>query len=244
MFKLNKSGPALILVCFPVSGLAETGPEDPGPDYYSLSIDAGWESRYVTEGRDNLDGGGLQVTTIDGRYGACGVSVWNGWGYDSNYNEVNIVPYLDYKNEDISVYASYNYKMFSPSGQFDHEIGAGMSYQGLPHNLFLGFDWYHSFDAGGSFFSFFIGSGIPVDENLVLEPLVSLGVNHDYIADGHNGVNHLSLQLNGEYTITGTLSALAFVRYNSVIDPEPAQHPGDTTLRDFFWAGVAFCISF
>lgn len=170
--------------------------------------------------------------------------IWNGWGYNSNYDELNIVPSLEYEINDFEFYISYNRKQFLPQGTFDNEIGSGVSYGELPYNISLAFDWYHSFATDGSFFEFSLGTEINPVQHLTIQPAIVLGINENYISDGHDGTNHLSLQLDGEYELARNFNLLGNLAYNIAIDSDPATYAGDASLKSFIWGGIGFEILF
>ena len=203
-----------------------------------------WESRYVTEGRDILDGAGVQKSAIHLEYGLLFLDSWNVWGYDSEYDELNIMPGIQFEIDDYTIYLSYNRKIFFVEDVVDNEIEIGMTYEDLPYGIFTAIAWYHSFLTDGAFLEFTLGSEVYISERVEIEPVVVLGINNNYIPDGHDGLNHLSLELNAEYQLVGPLELVAFARYSKAIDSNPAEHPGDKLLNDFFWGGVGIEFSF
>ena len=203
-----------------------------------------WGSRYVTEGRDILDGAGVQKSAIHFEYGPFFINSRNVWGYDSEYDELNIMPGVRFEIDEYTIYLSYNRKVFFSEDVVDNEIEIGMTYEELPYGMFSAIAWYHSFLSDGAFLEFTLGSEIEISERLELEPVVVLGINNNYIPDGHDGLNHVSLELNTEYQVVGPLELIAFARYNKAIDSDPAEHPGDKLLNDFFWGGIGIEFSF
>lgn len=45
-------------------------------------------------------------------------------------------------------------------------------------------------------------------------------INENYIPDGHDGANHVNIQLNGGYKITRKISTLGRLTYNITVDPD------------------------
>ena len=234
----------ILLIGYPVGGYAEVLISEEDSNEFNISAQAQWESRYVTEGRDNLGGAGIQTAAVNIEYGLFGLYLWNGWGYDSEYDELNVVPSLNYEKNNINIYLSYNNKQFFEDDESDHEIGSGISYNGLPYDIFVGIDWYYSFEANGSFYEFSLGSEIRPVQKLSLEPNFIFGINDDYISDGHNGANHISLQLNGKYEITKQFNIIGYFGYNIAIDTEPGSFAGDEQLKDFSWGGTGIEVTF
>ena len=235
---------AFFLISYSTAGIAEDYISGVHSDKTNILAQAQWESHYSTEGRDNLDDAGLQTTAIDIEYGLFGLSLWNGWGYDSEYDELNITPSLNYELNNFKIYLNYTRKQFFEEDESENDIGSGVSYHGLPYDIFIGLDWYYSIEDDGSFYELSLGSNYEPVQKLNLEPTFIFGINDNYISDGHNGANHISLQLNGEYEITEQFNILGYVRYNIAIDSDPNSFAGDELLRDFFWGGIGLNLAF
>ena len=236
----------MLAVCAcPLSGFAESGTySNNSTNQIDIRARILLESHYVTEGRDNLDSDSIQTTRLLASQGPFSLLVWNGWGYDSGYDELNIVPSLNYSAENLDVYLNYNRKEFFESGESDNEIGAGFAWNGLPYDLALALDWYHSFDAAGSFIELSAGVDGIYRNRLHLSGRAVLGINANYIPDGHDGANHVSLELDASYPLTGTLTAAGILRYNIAIDSDPVKFPGDALLDDLFWVGAGISFLF
>ena len=114
----------------------------------------------------------------------------------------------------------------------------------MPYDGFLGFDWYHSFEADGSFYRLSLGSNFEPVQKVSLAPTFIFGINNNYISDGHDGANHISLRLNGEYEIAKQFKLHGYIRYNIEIDSDPNSFAGDKLLNDFFWGGIGFDVTF
>ncbi|NIN36547.1 MAG: hypothetical protein GWO08_05105 [Gammaproteobacteria bacterium] len=211
---------------------------------HSFEVLFTWDSRYVTEGRDILDEAGVQKSAIHFEYGPFFIDSLNVWGYDSNYDELNIIPGIQFEIDDYTIYLSYNRKIFFVEDVVDNEIEIGVTYEELPYDMFTAIVWYHSFLTDGAFLEFTLGSEIYISKKLEIEPVVVLGVNNNYIPDGHDGLNHVSLELNTEYQLAGPLELIAFARYNKSINSDPVEHPGDELLKDFFWGGIGIEFAF
>lgn len=228
-----------LLIAYPATGITEEASTLQKIDAEtSLITSVKWESRYVSEGRDYLDDSGIQTTTfeIQGRH--FNLSVWNGWGYDSEYDELQITPSFNQEFSNFDVYIYYNYKHYFEENRSENEIGTGLSYNGLPYNLAIDIDWYHLIENDGSFYMLSAGSNFSPVENLTLKPALVLGINDGYISDGHNGANNAGIQLNIEYEMTRRLNVLGYLRYNIAIGSDPDIYTGDILLKDFIWIGM------
>jgi len=64
------------------------------------SFQSQWQSRYVTEGRDNLDSNPLVSAGVDLTHQAVTAGVWQAWANGSDYRENNLfveyAPYVEH----------------------------------------------------------------------------------------------------------------------------------------------------
>lgn len=235
----------IILAGYLITGMTEEINTPIMPqDNTNITVGLQWESRYVSEGRDNLDTAGIQTVTMDIYRGDLNLAIWNGWGYDSGYHELQVTPALTHEWNNFDIYLYYNYKRYFEEHKSENEIGSGIFYYGLPHHLFAGVDWYYSVENDGSFFRLSLGSRFNPIEKLELEPAIMFGINENYIPDGHDGANHVGIQLNGKYEISGKISIVGYLGYNVAIDRDPGSFAGDILLRDFFWSGIGIEAAF
>lgn len=116
-----------------------------------------WQSRYVTEGRDNLDSNPLVTAGVDLTHRDVTAGVWQGWANGSDYRENNLfVEYAPYV-ERWSPYLNVTYLQFHPQGPDDVETGAGFSAPIQPW-LSLSLDGTWSKQASGAFYALTVHS--------------------------------------------------------------------------------------
>ena len=108
----------------------------------------------------------------------------------------------------------------------------------------FGFDWYHSFTYEGSFYELSIGSDFKPVESITIEPRITFGINGGYITDGHDGANHISLNIDSDYEITDLVYVHGYVGYNIPINRDPATYPGDKLLKNFLLGGIGLEVRF
>lgn len=203
-----------------------------------------WESRYVSEGRDNLSGGGLASVASEIDFGLLTFSPWYARGYDSDYDELSLNFILGFKpNENIELYAGYAHLQFFRDGLHDNEIGAGIVLTYLDWADFFATGTY-SFDAGGSFIETGLSREFVLFDRLTLKAIGLLGINAGYIADGHDGANNLQLSVEASYKINRRWDFTLFAGYSLAIGEEPGRYAGDETLYDFFWSGAGMIVHF
>ncbi len=78
-----------------------------------LHVHTLWESRYVAEGRDSLDGEPLLSASSDFSFGPLTFAPWYAFGPESDYSELNLsfVAGTDL-GENLEIYASYTHLRF------------------------------------------------------------------------------------------------------------------------------------
>ncbi len=201
-----------------------------------------WENRYVSEGRDNLEGGGLISIASEMEFGLLTFNPWYAQGYDSDYDELDLNFILGFKpNEHIEVYAGYTHLRFFKDNLHDNEVGAGVVLGYLDWADFFAINTY-SFDAGGCYIETGFSREFALSDEFTLKATGQLGINEGYIAEGHDGCNNLKLLVEASYEINRHLELTMFAAYSWAIDSEPERFADDGTLYDFFWGGAGLTV--
>jgi hypothetical protein len=221
---------------------------EPAP-LLEFNITAAWDSRYVSEGRDNLDGNSLLSATVEAAYlglpfGEVLLGSWYGWTPNrAAYAELNL--YFEYGFEigDFSAYAGYNHLHFHPDDLHDNEIGAGVSYA-LPYGLTPGADWVYSSEANGSYFEVYLEGEVEITPWLVLNPAVTTGFNAGYVSDGHSGHNNVAVILGAAIPVGDNVEIGGYVAYTWGVNVAPDRFGDDEILSDFLYGGVSVTLSF
>ncbi len=202
-------------------------------------VHLGWESRYVSEGRDNLDGDGLLGGTVGLSWRSLAFGAWLVESPGQGYDEMHLNLAFVREWGDLECYAVYNHLRFFDDGGHDHEVGIGGAWSGLPPGIIIGVDAYYSFDAEGSFIELFAERGFELGERLTLTPGIVWGFNQGYIADGHHGPNHLAVRLGADWRLSDGWFLEALATYSWALGREVLR-PGDQALRDFGHVGTGF----
>jgi hypothetical protein len=208
-----------------------------GAEDWNFHFHTDFDSRYATEGRDSLDGDGLASATFEAAWNAFSAGVWYGGSPGQRYDELQISAAANWEWKDLEGYFAYTHLRFPSDDAHDNEIGAGIVWSGLPLDLQWGADAYHSFDAEGVFIETYLGRELVISDRFRITPAIVFGVNQGYVADGHDGANHLAPRLDAEFSLTDSITLAAHASYSFGIDADAASHPGDDLLGDFFHAG-------
>jgi len=219
-----------------------------GAEAFGFTLGAAWDSRYVLEGRDQLAGDSIlsaeaEATVVFDPLRMT-LGAWYGFNPEGRYDEFNTWVDLGVERGEFEFYVGYMHLRFPEDGGHDHEVGAGVASSWMPWGLEAALDGYYSFAADGWFGEFSLVRGFEVHRCVSLEPGLVLGYNGGYVADGHDGWNHLAAVLAVNLDAGAGIEWSAYAAYNLAIDSEPQLHPDDFLLKNFFYAGVGLSYSF
>lgn len=205
-----------------------------------------WESRYVSEGRDNLSGDGLFSLSSEFTIDDLTFIPWLAHSSPADYTELNLnLVYSTFVTEKLAASIGYTHLRFHDRGEnsSDNEISLDLGYR-LHQQLTVSAVVYHSFEADGSFAEFATSYYHELSDKVNYSVAVLLGANAGYIADGHDGLNNFQLLSTASYLPFDRLELYASASYNQAIGRDVMQYPGDETLKDFFWGGVGLVYLF
>jgi hypothetical protein len=205
-----------------------------------------WESRYVTEGRDNLSGDNLVSVSSEFIVGEATFLPWYAVSPGADYSELNLnFIYGILPTEDLAVYFGYNHIRARSLGEgdYDNEVSFGLVHK-LIKRVVVAADIYHSFEAGGSFMEMAIKYFDAPYKSAHYSVQAGLGVNAGYVSEGHTGLNHFLLRANVSYLPVVQVELYAYAAYTAAINRDAIRYAGDELLGDFFWGGAGFVYVF
>jgi len=208
-----------------------------------VNVAGAWESRYVSEGRDNLDGNSLASIEATASYKSLTVGAWAAESPDQNYREYNYWLEYSYEWQAFTFLIGYNYLEFDSDKAHDNEVSCYLQYT-LPWEVELEAGGYYSDENSGCFYEVILSREFEAMDQLTLLPFMQLGYNDDYIAEGHNGLNHLTLGVECSYALTEQFSIGAYAAQNIAIDADSPKHAEDHLLDDFAYFGLNANYSF
>ena len=205
-----------------------------------------WESRYVTEGRDNLSGDNLVSVSSEFMISEATFLPWYAVSPGADYSELNLnLIYGILPTEDLAVYFGYNHirARYLDKRANDNEISLDLVHR-LEKSVAVAAGIYHSFDADGSFLEMAIKYFDAPYKRAHYSVQAGLGVNAGYVSEGHTGFNHFLLRANVSYLPVVQVELYAYTGYNAAINRDAIRYTGDELLGDFFWGGVGFVYVF
>jgi len=247
-----KIGPALLSLALLPSLLKAQDTELISPHSFqsgsplSGTASIGYDSRYLSEGRDSLDGDSLISSSFELGYKNFTFGTWFGISPEQNYDELQLT--VAYSNQigDLDFYLSWTHFQilsFFPGNENDNEVGVGLSYGKLPLELNLALDAYYSLDAEGAFIEVSLERSFELTDKLSLGVAGTFGINQGYIPDGHDGANHIALSNSLDYAMNDSTTLSLHATYSWAIDRDSSL-PDDELLIDFFHAGASIQFEF
>lgn len=165
------------------------GQQDGG---WELVAAGAWDSAYVSEGRDNIPGGGLISASIDAAWKGWSFSGWAAHGVSVNYTEYNAGLGYSFDLGPAGVSIGYTRLEFGGVGEGpgDNEFALAIVIP-VPGAIELAVGGRYSTEAEGSFGEIFVRRPIPVGKSgLVIAPYVMFGFDYGYATAEHDGSNH------------------------------------------------------
>jgi len=198
----------------------------------------GWESRYILEGRDELEGGSLWSSSLEASYDHVFGGLWYGRSSSNDFRELHLGLGLKQETGNFEYYLAYTHLLFPAEDTSDSEWGLGLSYDALPFGMDTGLDLVYSVDAGGTFIEWSLSKPFEVVESWESSLGSTLGWNEEFVSDGHNGLNHFSLNASGQRSLTEHLGLVLHAAQSWAIDRDLALD-GDASLKDVFHFGLS-----
>lgn len=205
-----------------------------------------WESRYVSEGRDNLSGDGLFSLSSEFAIDDVAFVPWLAHSPAADYTELNLnFIYSTFIAQNLAASLGYTHLRFYDQGEdtTDNEVSLDLGYQLLQH-LTLSVVIYHSFESDGAFTELVAGYYDEPDPQIHYSVSFMMGANAGYIADGHKGLNYYQLLASVSYIPFTRLELYAGAGYNQAINSDAARYAGDESLNDFSWGGIGIVYLF
>lgn len=195
-----------------------------------------WDSKYVSEGRDNLEDGGLGSVALEWNkhFEKGGEFIFAGWyaeGTSVDYSELNLGVAYGWSLEKIDIAVGYTWLDFAEDDESDREISLELG-TALYDDIEFGAVFTYSTEAEGTFIELFVSKSYENDK-LSWSPYLLLGINEGYVADEHDGLNNLQMGVEVSTPISDHLELGGYVAYTIGLDEEPGE-----SLDDIFWVGI------
>lgn len=193
---------ALLGSCLPVMAATD----------YALS--AQWHNRYVSEGRDNLADGGIQVVDASASRNGFSAGLWLADAISDDYQELNLT--LAYRQGlgPVTAHAAYTRLEYLHDHSADNEIAVGIHTDRLPL-VDVAVDYVYASDADGSFVSFRISRDFAIaGGHWQWTPYLQQNLDYGYVSARYNGPNNIEAGLDLAWQFHARLAVTASAAYS------------------------------
>lgn len=206
----------------------------------ATEIDIGYDSRYISEGREQLVSGGI-YWIVGSHEVSENVSLGVAYGYAANsniqYDELNLS--MTYANsvEGFDYYLAYTHLEFFEDKVNDDEISMGFSYTDF--EFFTPFsNFVYGEKASGYFVDFGLMRAFKLTEKTSLTPYASIAFDFGYAAEG-NEHNHsyIGLTISHILSTNANINVIIEKSYGGMVIRDEVEKPNQ------FWSGLHFVYS-
>ena len=165
-------------------------------------FDLGWDSQYISEGRNNLDKGGIYWATASVQKNNLNAYVTVGRGDSQHYIEYNFgLEYGFELSENLSGSVGYQrLEFYGDERAHDNELFSSLEYSKYDW-LVPSVSYTYSTEAAGYFVEVSLHSNWQLTESFSVTPYVTQGFDFQYVTEEHDGANHFQFGVEAEYQL-------------------------------------------
>jgi hypothetical protein len=181
----------------------------------TVGLDVAWDNHYITEGRNNLDQGGIAWTVVNVEQNDLAVYAIVGRADQVNYVEWNLgLEYTLHLANDIDATVGYQRLAFyGDEPCSDNEFFGALTINGLTWFV-PAISYTYAIEAGGYFVELSIHNPWEINQYLTLTPYIVQGFDFQYSSEQHNGANHFQFGLEAEHQLNDSMALLAHISHS------------------------------
>lgn len=173
-----------------------------------------WSSKYISEGRNNLEHGGMFIVDGSADFYGFTAGAWYGLADTVSYDELKM--FLEYGFEwgPVELTAGYTRLEFLKDKADDNELMVGAQLNCIPL-VVPGVEYVYSTEADGSFVTLSLGAPIKCSNcGLVLVPYILEGFDFGFSSPNYNGFNNFQAGVVADYSLTEHLCLVGTVNHS------------------------------
>ncbi|MCL1142785.1 hypothetical protein [Shewanella gaetbuli] len=184
-----------------------------------FSLDLAWDSQYISEGRNNLDDGGIAWAMASINQDNLIIYAVLGRGDQSHYIEWNFgVEYaVNFAENFEATFGYQRLEFYGAERASDNELFSTLTYSGVEW-LIPAISYTYSTEAAGYFIEVSLHSPWEITDTFTVTPYVLQGFDFNYVTEEHNGANHFQFGLELGYQFTDNIYAMAHVNHSIALD--------------------------
>ena len=204
-----------------------------------LSASSGWQSKYISEGRDNIDGNSMFTAEMVAVWKQFSIGAWYGIGDSKQYQELDLFVEYGFSVSNLDIALGYARLEFMEDGTFDNELFTSLALSNLPY-VVPGLDAVYSTEADGTFVELSLRSKFGfLNERLFLEPYVLQGLDYGYASDDDDGFNNTQVGVGLSYLVADRFHVVGSLNQSWANKGVRQDDGGDET-----WVSVGLAIDF
>ena len=213
----------------------------------TIGFDIAWDNHYISEGRDNLDKGGIAWGVASFEKDNLAIFVVAGRADQVHYIEWNAgLEYTLSIHDDLDATFGYQrLEFYGDERASDNEFFSSLTYNGFSW-LVPAINYTFATEAGGYFVEVSLHNPWEINEQLTITPYVVQGFDFQYSSEQHDGANHFQFGLEAEYQLSDSMALSAHISH-SIAQDDIKQQASDDSVQgnlDQTYAGVHFNITF
>ncbi|MGI2171067.1 hypothetical protein ACROAE_12915 [Shewanella sp. MF05960] len=213
----------------------------------SFGLDVGWENHYITEGRDNLDKGGIAWAVASVEHNDMVVFAVIGRADQVHYTEWNAgLEYSVSLHDDIDATIGYQrLEFYGDDRASDNEFFSSITYSGIDW-LVPAVNYTYATEASGYFVTLSVHSPWEINPQLTLTPYVLQGFDFGYSSEDHDGANHVQFGLEAEHQFSDNLAIVAHISHSIALEDikQQARVDGQQGSLNETYAGISVSLGF
>ncbi|WP_206194437.1 MULTISPECIES: hypothetical protein [Shewanella] len=213
----------------------------------TIGFNIAWDNHYISEGRNNLDKGGIVWGVASFEQEDLAVYAVVGRADQVHYIEWNAgLEYTLHLHDDVDATIGYQrLEFYGDERASDNEFFSSLTYNGFSW-LIPAINYTFATEAGGYFVELSLHSPWEINEQLTLTPYVVQGVDFQYSSEQHDGANHFQFGLEAEHQISDSMSLSAHISHSIAQEDikQQASTDGIQGSLDQTYAGVYLNLTF
>ncbi|MCK8045135.1 hypothetical protein MSG37_09570 [Shewanella sp. 1CM18E] len=210
-------------------------------------VDLGWDSKYISEGRNNLDKGGIYWATAAIQKNNLNVYATVGRGDSQHYTEWNFgIEYGFDLTDNLSGSVGYQrLEFYGDERAHDNELFSNLEYTAVDW-LVPSISYTYSTEANGSFVEVSLHSNWELAQGFTVSPYLTQAFDFKYATEDHDGANHFQFGIEAEYLLPNNLVLSGHISHSIAQEDIKleARNNGVTGSLDETFAGIHLSWSF
>ncbi len=209
--------------------------------WFSGGIEGAFDSKYVTEGRDNVPSA-EGLVSVQARIESHGLvtGLWYGESVNDPYDELNAFFGYERKIADLALAATYTFLHFPCEGTHSHEWLVSAAYERFEW-LTPGATFYYDFDKlRGGFLELSLRGKIKLKgDRISLQPYALAGVDWGYVSAANDDWNNFQIGIELPVKLHEKAELVGYVAHSWALTNLRKEGLGDVS-----WAGIKLVLEF